>query len=118
VTGEQFSLIILALGILVITAIMIANFIYSSRTTKELEEIDEDNEKFREFIETVFNPFDAVHEYLDRKVIILSKTEFFTYDKTNPKYKLLLRKVYNSKNDRYYLVCEKDNAEIVVIDVV
>ena len=86
---------------------------------KRIEEGDRKRNEFREFIKTVFNPIEAVHDYLDGKVIVLSQSEYFTYDKNNPKYKVSLRNngtmgIYNSKNDIYYLVCEIDGREAIV----
>jgi hypothetical protein len=114
-------LLLLLLALLLIFSIWLKVKYRKQRNELEtrIEESDRERHEFREFIKTVFNPFIAIEEYLDKKVVILSQTEYFTYSKDNPKYKISLRSnsllgVYNSKNDIYYLVCEIDNKEIIV----
>ena len=119
------------MAILVGCILFIIIFVYSKyrfdkkeriELEKKIEEGDRERHEFRKFIKTVFNPIEAVHDYLHEKTVYLSQTEYFIYDKENPKYKVSLRNdglmgFYNSKNDIYYLVCEIDDKEVVVQDI-
>ena len=117
-----FSLMLLFLVIVVFSIIKGMNDKKDYEETKaRADKQDQDLEEFRDFLRnSAFNPKVLIEEYLDGKTIVLSKTEYFVYEKSNPKYKVEYRINYpwglhNESKGLHFLACLiEDEKEAVV----
>jgi len=122
------SLIFMSLFLVLFLTAIVFSVIRGINSKRDYEETkaradkdDQDLREFRDFLRNqAFNPKVLIDEYLDGKTVVLSKTEYFVYDKSNPKYKVEYRINYpwglhDESKGLHFLVCLIEGGEEAVV---